>query len=214
MGDDTLAGEAGADEIDGGEGLDTLDYSGSPAGVVVDFAAGTGAGGDAEGDRVVNIENVWGSSFADNFTGSGGTVSISGLGGDDVLDGSAGHDRLAGGDGNDILRGLDGDDKLLGESGSDKLSGGSGADRLFGGKGSDTFIFTSGEEGADTITDFVNAEDRIDLSGFAGLLFEDLVISGDTDDSMIDLTGHGGARIALPGVNVSDLDPADFLFAR
>ena len=71
-GDDTLAGEAGADVIDGGEGLDTLDYSKSSAGVEVDFVAGTAAGGDAEGDVISNMENVWGSPFADTFIGNEG----------------------------------------------------------------------------------------------------------------------------------------------
>ena len=60
----------------------------------------------------------------------------------------------------------------------------------------------------------MNAEDRIDLSGFAGLSFNDLVISGGPDNSMLDLTGHGGGRITLQGVDSADLDASDFLFAR
>ena len=67
--------------LDGGEGFDILDYSRSAAGVEVDFAAGTALGGDAEGDRIVNMESVWGTAFADSFIGDKGNDSISGDGG-------------------------------------------------------------------------------------------------------------------------------------
>ena len=111
-------------------------------------------------------------------------------------DGGSGNDRLQGGDGNDVL------------------SGGMGADRLNGGKGSDTFIFLAGDKSTDNIADFTNGEDRIDLSGFRGLSFNDLVISADSNNCIIDLTGHDGDRIVLKKFNVSNLDASDFLFAR
>ena len=114
----------------------------------------------------------------------------------------------------DELFGGSGDDRLSGEDGDDVISGDEGADRLSGGNGSDRFTFVKGDNGTDTITDFVNTEDRIDLSGFAGLSFSDLVISGGEDNSMIDLSAHGGGRVVLQGVDVTDLDASDFLFAR
>ena len=82
--------------IDGGAGIDILDYSKSPSGVEVDFAAGTGAGGDAEGDRIANMESMWGSAFADRITGSDRVDSLSGKGGADELEGGAGDDWLRG----------------------------------------------------------------------------------------------------------------------
>src|SRR5690606_28470851 len=51
-GDDRLIGLGAADLLRGGAGTDTADYTASPAGVEVDLAAGTGTGGDAEGDRL------------------------------------------------------------------------------------------------------------------------------------------------------------------
>ena len=59
-GNDTLIGGAGADSLDGGADTDTADYSSSAAGVVVRLWNGMGQGGDAEGDVLVNIENLTG----------------------------------------------------------------------------------------------------------------------------------------------------------
>ena len=121
---------------------------------------------------------------------------------------------MAGGEGNDSLQGGEGDDRLLGEAGSDILEGGNGADRLNGGRGSDSFVFVTGDGSKDTITDFTDAEDRIDLSGFGGLSFDDLEISAEDADCVIDLTPHGGGRIVLRNFDPSDLDERDFRFAR
>ena len=49
-GDDVLAGLGGADQLIGGAGLDTADYSLSASGVNVNLDAGTSTGGDAQGD--------------------------------------------------------------------------------------------------------------------------------------------------------------------
>src|SRR5262249_52025194 len=55
-----LAGLAGADALDGGLGTDTATYAASAAGVNVSLATGLGHGGDAEGDTLINIENLTG----------------------------------------------------------------------------------------------------------------------------------------------------------
>ncbi len=51
-GNDLINGYAGADALNGGDGIDTVYYDGSAAGVQVNLAAGTGAGGDAQGDTL------------------------------------------------------------------------------------------------------------------------------------------------------------------
>ena len=196
VGDNLVWGGGGADIIDGGDGLDTLDYRGSDSGVTVNLADNSAAGGHAEGDSISNFEHIQGTAFDDILTGDGGINILIGAVGDDTLDGGSGKDSLRGGDGDDIL------------------TGGMGADRLTGGNGSDTFIFLPGDDNTDIITDFANGEDRIDLSGFSGLSFSDLIISGDSDNSVIDLTAQGGGKIRLRGFNISDLDASDFLFAR
>ena len=57
-GDDVLDGGAGADRFYGGPGTDRITYRGSDAGVTVDLEDGTGEGGHAEGDVIVDVENI------------------------------------------------------------------------------------------------------------------------------------------------------------
>ena len=89
---DMLTGGQGSDVLNGGSGVDTANYSSSAAGVTVDLAAGTGSGGDAEGDTLIGIESVIGSAFADHLYGGAGDDLLSGGGGDDVLWGGPGAD--------------------------------------------------------------------------------------------------------------------------
>ncbi|MDK9698311.1 MAG: adhesin, partial [Siculibacillus sp.] len=112
-GNDTLTGGAGADDLDGGDGGDRASYSASTAGVTVDLAAGTGTGGEAEGDTLTGIEHLTGSDHADQLTGDGGA---------NALAGGAGDDRLVGGGGNDTLTGGAGADDLDGGGGSDRAT--------------------------------------------------------------------------------------------
>jgi len=100
-GNDILVGGAGADHLDGGTGVDQASYLDSSAGVNVDLTAGTGTGGDAQGDTLVNIENLVGSSFNDTLTGNAGANYLQGGAGDDLLTGGAGADYLDGGTGTD-----------------------------------------------------------------------------------------------------------------
>lgn len=68
-GDDVIVGGRGADTIDGGSGRDLADYRGSIDGVNVDLTTGTGADGDASGDKLTNIENLRGSDKVDKLIG-------------------------------------------------------------------------------------------------------------------------------------------------
>ena len=113
-GNDTLDGGSGEDILDGGAGTDTASYAGAASGVTINLNAGTGIGGQAQGDVLSNIENVTGSAF------------------NDTLIGDAGVNVLSGGGGNDVLLDLNGTsaDTLLGEAGNDSLQGGLGADHV------------------------------------------------------------------------------------
>ena len=112
VGNDELDGGVGTDELLGGNGVDLAYYGLSAAGVRVDLAVGRGFGGDAEGDRLTGIENVWGSARNDELTGN------------------AAANRLIGGDGNDVIQGGGGNDVIIGGAGQDTLDGGSGIDTL------------------------------------------------------------------------------------
>ncbi|WP_343717036.1 calcium-binding protein, partial [Inquilinus sp.] len=142
-GNDILNGGAGADTLYGGAGYNVASYFGSLAGVSVNLATGAAAGGDAQGDLLYQITDLFGSDVADQ------------LGGD-----ASGN----------VLYGNGGADILWGNGGDDVLSGGAGADSLYGGGGRDLFLFeAAADSGAtagtrDRIMDFTRGSDRIDLS--------------------------------------------------
>ncbi|MDK9697568.1 MAG: hypothetical protein OEL76_14375, partial [Siculibacillus sp.] len=70
-GDDTLVGGAGDDVLSGGDGFDLAIYQSAAAGVTVNLALTGGQNTVAEGrDRLVSIEGVVGSGFADVLNGN------------------------------------------------------------------------------------------------------------------------------------------------
>jgi Ca2+-binding RTX toxin-like protein len=93
-GNDMLKGGAGVDSLDGGTGEDTASYVGSPSAVTVNLTSGTGSGGAAEFDTLVNIEDLLGSSFGDSLTGNAGANVIDGRDGNDTLNGLGGADQF------------------------------------------------------------------------------------------------------------------------
>ena len=135
----------GQDTIDGGSGIDTLTFSGlQSSGATVDLAAGTVSGGGASAtDRatLINIENAFGTVFADRLTGNANNNVLFGGGGSDTLDAGFGNDNLQGGDGDDLLIGGAGDDHFRGYDGNDTQLGGDGRDEF------QQFDFTPGGSG-------------------------------------------------------------------
>jgi Ca2+-binding RTX toxin-like protein len=136
-GDDTLRGGAGADALFGGAGSDFVNYQGSSQEVFVDIQSNLVFSGDATGDQLTGIENIYGSSFSDTLSGDTGRNIIGGEAGADLIDGRGGDDALAGETGDDILNGRDGADRLVGGDGTDTLSGDAGNDSIDGGAGND-----------------------------------------------------------------------------
>jgi len=172
LGDDILNGASGADTLDGGDGSDWAWYSGSAMGVQVNLDTGIHSGGDAAGDTLISIENLYGSNHADTLTGDAGDNVLDGFGGADALDGGAGIDTaryiyatsgvtidLAAGTGagaqaqGDTLINIENvfgtiyDDVLTGDAGDNTLWGHDGADTMTGGAGNDHL---EGRTGFDT----------------------------------------------------------------
>jgi hypothetical protein len=103
-GKDTLVGGANADWLKGGDGIDTASYQTATSGVTVSLRKPSASTGDAQGDQLIQIENITGSPQ------------------DDILIGNAFANRLDGGNGNDVLTGGRGADTFVFSSGADSIT--------------------------------------------------------------------------------------------
>jgi Ca2+-binding RTX toxin-like protein len=95
--DNVIEGGGGADWIHGADGNDTVSYAGSSAGVVVSLTSGSAAGGDAQGDTLISIENVIGSEHGDTIVGNRENNVFTGGDGNDAFlffRGAIGHDTI------------------------------------------------------------------------------------------------------------------------
>ncbi|MGO4727983.1 MULTISPECIES: calcium-binding protein [unclassified Inquilinus] len=210
-GNDTLRGGAGGDALNGGNGSDFANYQGSSQEVFVDLQAGLVFSGDATGDTLTSIENLYGSSFGDTMSGDAGNNIIGGENGDDLLDGRAGDDGLGGEAGNDILNGRDGNDRLVGGDGTDTLSGdagndsadgGAGNDGAFGGAGNDTLFGGAGDDNLDGGDDNDVLQGAAGIDTLAGGAGADTLYGGDGDDT---LDGGDGNDVLIGGAGIDGL---------
>jgi Ca2+-binding RTX toxin-like protein len=82
------------DTIDGGPGIDAVDYSATTQGITVDLtlASNQAVGPEIGTDQIANVENVLGGSGNDTITGNSDDNVITGGGGNDTLNGGLGND--------------------------------------------------------------------------------------------------------------------------
>jgi Ca2+-binding RTX toxin-like protein len=190
VGADFIVGGLGTDYIDAGLGTDTISYFRAPMIAIVDLSLVTPQNTIGGGtDTLLNFENVIGSSFDDQLTG---TV------GDNVLNGEEGSDRVSygnatagvavnlglvgpqntGGAGTDTLVSVEG---LMGSNFNDSLIGDGGTNVMYGMDGDDVL---SGLGGGDL---------------FSGGNGNDMLNGGDGNDSLIGDAGNdilnGGAGL-------------------
>ncbi|MBP0616214.1 hypothetical protein [Jiella mangrovi] len=205
--DNTISGNAGNNVLDGGTGNDTLlgdagddtfqDMSGADAmygGIGNDTYYVDNAGdqvfelnGEGDLDRVFSSISFELGENIEALTLTGmGDLDGTGNAGDNTITGTSGSNVLNGGGGNDILAGL------------------TGADMLTGGAGDDIFRFDtiadSGRpaETRDTITDFEQGVDLIDLSGIDALS----TTEGDDAFNFIGMAQHTGAGATLRYIHI------------
>jgi Ca2+-binding RTX toxin-like protein len=223
---DTFYGGAGADEINGAGGFDYARYDDAPSGVTVGFGTGTGY---AAGDRLLSIEGIVGSAFADSLGGSGAADDLQGGAGDDLLQGRVGDDTLDGGEGSDraVFTGTRSQYFVSFDAATDTyivrdLREGSpdGTDRV---RNVEIFVFADGaipaesvldgnpgpiigDDGDNILTGSSIGEEIRGLDGndaLSGLGGEDLLDGGDSDDTLDGGTGIDTATYASAGLGVA-----------
>ena len=194
-GNDQIFGLEGADFLDGGSGDDVIDSglgfdellggSGNDTLIVQEFANASGGDGD---DQLFGGDDPFG--FQSN------------------LDGDAGNDTLTAGASGAVMEGGVGADVLVGSSVDDFMVG----DVFFEPSlGADKFQFGA-VWGADTIFDFEDGTDLIDLSN-SGFTFASLDIGEQFGEAFITVTGQPDVgSITLTGVPQAAITEADFAF--
>ncbi len=158
-----------------------------------------------------------GNNISDSDGGFPNSSDLFGGFGNDTINGNESDDDVFGNAGNDILNGGTGNDELFGEVGDDTLNGGPGNDTLTGGAGEDIFVYQrSGEGSFDTITDFTEGEDLIDVSSVGIADFETLLLLLDTTvngNSLIStIFDNNSFEIEIQGLSVAQLQASDFIF--
>jgi Ca2+-binding RTX toxin-like protein len=217
----------GADSIDGGGGVDTLDFRGwttLPL-LELDLAAGTLRGGLTGGALVLlgrivagSVENALGSGFGDLLAGDGDANRLEGLGGADTLRGGSSNDTLLGGEADDRLEGGSGNDSLVGGAGNDLLAGGDGVDWAgFADAAAGVFVALSaagsataagdtltgienlaGGEGADTLQSLTTGGSHLRGLGGADSLY------GFMGDTLEGGSGDDTYLLVEPGVTITE----------
>nr|WP_246617091.1 S8 family serine peptidase [Sphingomonas yunnanensis] len=200
-GNDRLFGDAGSDILFGGWGDDRLD-GGSGADVLRGEQGNDTYVVDNRGDVVIedagqgtdavlaSIDYTLGSQVEKLYLAGDARVGT-GNGLDNELYGTAGDDSLYGLDGQDLVRGGAGNDRLDGGAGNDQLYGGVGDDRLDGGAGDDRL---DGGVGNDRL-DGGKGDDV--MRGEEG---NDTFVVDSLGDQVIELSG-GGIDLVLASVD-------------
>ncbi|MBE9063540.1 S-layer family protein [cf. Phormidesmis sp. LEGE 11477] len=240
-GDDQLFGGAGDDTLIGGDGTDNfvIEQAGNSNNTITDFTQGEDkidlrTLGISEFDTVSallsnnaegNVEITTTLGFGTSVTEILG-ISREQLSADDFIfdnsddndniSGGSGFDDLFGGDGNDTLNGGQRNDRLFGEDGNDRLLGGAGDDTLIGGDGADNFVIEQAGNSNNTITDFRQGEDKIDLRTLGISEFDTVsALLSNNAEGNVEITttlGFGTSVTEILGISREQLSADDFIF--
>ena len=227
LGMDQLSGGAGNDTIDGGADRDRVTYfndygtiAPTGKGVIVNLATGSATDNWGNTDKLVGIEDVSGSRYADTLTGNAADNSLNGDDGNDTISGDAGSDWLDGGNGADSMAGGAGFDQLTGGAGNDTLDGGADHDRVnynyeypvtgLTGKGVTVNLATGV-----AIDNWGNTDKLVGIEEVTGSRFAD-VITGDAQDNYLwgeegndSIAGAGGSDMLTGNSGNDTLDGGD-----
>jgi len=222
-GDDGLFGGRGADTLNGGSGTDYASYYDEDLteGVFVSLVTGRGIGGNAEGDRLISIEDLQGSTLVDVLVGNEGPNHFYGLNGNDSLKGGGGVDTLEGESGDDILDGGSDADHMIGRDGNDTYYVDNASDEVIerGGWGTDTvrasvsYALTAGADVETLTTTDDNGTAGLTLTGNAsgntvrGNNGNNVINGGDGNDTLIGLGGQDSFLFDTPLDDEIIVDP-------
>ncbi|MEM9966696.1 MAG: DUF4214 domain-containing protein [Pseudomonadota bacterium] len=232
--DDLYVGEGDA-TVDGGSGVDRINFGviegGSPLftnGATVDLAAGTASavvGGQTYNYTLSNIEEVFGSRFADTVAGDDNANLFQTNNGDDLILGLGGDDIVFSGSGEDTVEAGVGDDSIFAMGGNATLDGGSDMDEvLFNTTQGSEAVFRFGVT-ANLDTGDARAVSLGQLSNFTlqnienltGSAFDDRLTGDNADNEISGLSGDDsiaaldGDDVILPGVGNDTIDGGDGL---
>lgn len=215
------------DAFDGGDGYDILNLTNANDAIFLDDSLSKNP--SKNGARLHSIEEINGSNGADTINLSSskytyGNVTLNGGNGndvlwsndgDDIINGGNGNDHIIGGRGNDRLNGDSGSDTIKGHDGDDIINGGLGADILSGGEGEDVFVYStlldSTKTKSDTILDFIQNEDKIDLSSTGIQSFDDLNIRFENNQTIVE---HAESDFAIKLEQEIRMVEGDFVFGN
>ncbi|MEM9669167.1 MAG: CHRD domain-containing protein [Pseudomonadota bacterium] len=245
-GSDSLFGESGDDIlvsdgvdtlVDGGEGIDTIDFSGiTDSGINIDLdtntpqpgpATQTGAAELFDGTNafdnnpfdVVDVENVIGTDQNDRIFGNNEVNVLDGGAGDDVFHSFAGADFVNGGEGTDtVLFSAGGAVTIdLDDNGNGIASVGdtlTSIENITGSAAGDDTIsgnagvnVLNGNGGNDTLTGEGGADVFIETDGSGADTITDFVV----DEDVIDVAGHGLTAAEALALAVDNADGNAFI---
>jgi Ca2+-binding RTX toxin-like protein len=203
--DQTLTGNAGANRIDGGGGVDVM-IGGAGDDVYIVSELGD-AVQELVGGGMDEVQTALSYSLGDEVENLRltGFLNVDGFGNGlaNTLTGNSGDNLLSGGDGADIIQG---------GGGFDIFVGGGGADRLVGGSGFDLFFYAatadSADAAVDTIQNFQSGYDLIDLSQTLAVSVS-WIASGNTNVVTVN-TAYGPMTINVEG----SLSLSDFVLSE
>ena len=174
------AESGGADTFNGGDGNDTLNYTGS--GITADLLADSNTLNSIE---VINLTSGSDTFTSDNtgrtINGGGGTDNITGGSGNDIInangtiDGGAGNDTITSGATSDTIHAGDGDDIIDSGDGDDVITDTGGSDNIDGG-GDNYGVSSNGD-----LLDYSSSTDAITSASFNGRY--DVTINTDAGDT-------------------------------
>ncbi|WP_265564448.1 calcium-binding protein [Sphingomicrobium arenosum] len=159
----------GADYMDGGDGIDTVDYSGADQFIQIRAYDGATMAGAAAGDTLVGIENIIGTDYDDVIWAEFWPIA---------------DNEFWGGAGNDSMNGFGGNDRFHGEEGYDYVVLGGGDDYYDGGTGNDIVAYYWYDSGQGIRVD-LRLEEQVDFGQGIDTLIDVEAVQGTQYDDVI-----------------------------